>query len=126
MTVASAARVGGDLLTDAEAPLASELPGSPALLQNYPNPFNPSTTITFALPEASAVRVEVYSILGQRVKTLVDGPLFSSMHTVRWDGRSETGLPVSSGTYIIRFEARPASGSASAPVVQTRRMMLLR
>jgi hypothetical protein len=96
------------------------------LLQNYPNPFNPSTTITFALPEASAVRVEVYSILGQRVKTLVDEPLFSSMHTVRWDGRSETGLPVSSGTYIIRFEARPASGSASTPVVQTRRMMLLR
>jgi zinc metalloprotease ZmpB len=96
------------------------------LLQNYPNPFNPSTTITFAIPEASTVRVEVYSVLGQLVKTLVDGPLFSSTHTVRWDGRSGSGLPVSSGTYIVRFEARPASGSASDPVVQTRRMMLLK
>ena len=109
---------------------AQEQPAGPesfALLQNFPNPFNPSTTISFNISEGSAVSVEVFSLLGQRIRTLVEGSMSAGRQSVTWDGRSDTGIPVSSGTYILRMESRPLSESASSGrLIQTRRMMLLR
>ena len=84
----------------------------------YPNPFNPETTIGYALPQASTVRIEVFNLLGQRVQTLVHAEQAAGRHTVRWDGRSSSGATVASGTYLIRM--------SSDQFVQTRKVMLLK
>jgi len=89
----------GDLLAadDAES---EELPEEFELQQNYPNPFNPSTTLEYALPEASQVRMAVYDAIGREVAVLVDGSVAAGRHSVVWDARN---LP--SGTYIVRMIA---------------------
>jgi hypothetical protein len=74
--------------------------------QNYPNPFNPSTTIRFALPQQSQVTLEIYNVLGQRVRTLIADDLYEAgYYDVVWDGRNQAGGVVSSGLYIYRITA---------------------
>jgi hypothetical protein len=73
--------------------------------QNYPNPFNPATEFLFDLPRASRVTIEVFNILGQRVKTLVDEKMAAGSHVVDWDGEDEKGAHVSSGVYFYRMRA---------------------
>lgn len=75
-----------------------------SLAQNYPNPFNPKTMIRFALPKDSWVRLEVYNILGQKVKTLVDEKLAAGVKEVEWDGKDGKGLEVASGIYFYRIK----------------------
>ena len=76
------------------------LPTEFALDQNHPNPFNPSTVISFALPEASHVRLTVFDVLGREVKTLMDGQIDAGNHRVHFNA---SGLP--SGTYLYRIQA---------------------
>lgn len=73
--------------------------------QNYPNPFNPSTSIEYAIPYPNHVRVAIYNVLGQMVNKLVDEPQQSSKYKIVWNGRNDTGNPVASGIYILKFEA---------------------
>ena len=56
------------------------------LAQNFPNPFNPSTTIQFSLPTSSDVTIELYDLLGNKVKTLVDSKYESGTYTIKVDG----------------------------------------
>ena len=79
------------------------LPEGFRLEQNYPNPFNPTTTIEFALPQAGPVSVEIYNINGQKVRTLIDGPMTAGVHTVEWDATDEAGSRVASGVYFYRL-----------------------
>ncbi|HNW60371.1 MAG TPA: T9SS type A sorting domain-containing protein, partial [bacterium] len=74
--------------------------------QNYPNPFNPTTTIDFSVPKASQVKLTVYNMLGQKVKTLVDRTMVAGQHTIKWDGLDDNGSAVSSGMYIYRLEGQ--------------------
>ncbi len=76
-----------------------------ALHQNYPNPFNPTTTIAFDVPELSNVRIDIYNLLGQKVRTLVSGQHEAAYYTVNWNGTNDFGSPVASGMYIYRIEA---------------------
>ncbi|UCD62547.1 MAG: T9SS type A sorting domain-containing protein [Candidatus Zixiibacteriota bacterium] len=94
------------------------LPKSFALNQNYPNPFNPSTTVRFALPQASPVALKVYNLLGQRVATVVDREMEAGHHTVTWEGCDDNGNRVASGIYFYRLEA----GSFK----QTKKMLMLK
>lgn len=94
------------------------LPRTFSLLANHPNPFNPSTTLSFTLPQSGRSELSIYSITGQRVRTLFSGPLTAGAHSVIWDGRDDSGKPVSSGVYISRL----TSGKQTA----TGRMVLLR
>ena len=84
-------------------PVAVELPSSYSLGPNTPNPFNPSTTIQFALPEATHVRLEIYNVAGQRVRTLIDALRPAGHHIVHWNGRSDQEQPVASGLYLYRL-----------------------
>ena len=73
--------------------------------QNYPNPFNPATEFRFDLPRASRVKIEVFNILGQSVKTLVNEEMAAGSYVVDWDGNDEKGVHVSSGVYFYRMRA---------------------
>ncbi len=94
------------------------LPAKFALEQNYPNPFNPATTISFYIPEREMVRLEIYNILGRRVRTLATGVALIGRQDIVWDGLNETGAPVASGVYFYRLTAGDKS--------ETRRMVLLK
>jgi hypothetical protein len=71
-----------------------------ALQQNYPNPFNPVTTISYVLPKAMHVRLEIYDITGRLVETLVDSPELSGEHQVQWNARG-----MSSGVYFYKLSS---------------------
>lgn len=96
----------------------AEVPGSFALSQNYPNPFNPSTNISFDLPAASFVSLDIFNVLGQKVNTVANGEFEAGTHTVVWDGTSESGASISSGVYFYRISA--------GEYVQTKKMMMLK
>ncbi len=87
-------------------------------LSNYPNPFNSSTNISFALPEAGHVRLDVYDIAGRLVSTLFNADADAGQQTVSWDGTDEAGRPVSSGIYFYTLRSGEISSS--------RRMLLLK
>jgi hypothetical protein len=84
----------------------------------FPNPFVHSTTLPFRVGRAGAVRLEVFTLLGQRVRTLVDAAMTPGVYTVSWDGRNDGGLPAASGVYVGRLESDGA--------FSTRSMVLLR
>ncbi len=96
----------------------SQLPADFALEQNYPNPFNPSTNISFSLPDAAEVTLEIYNVLGQKIVTLVNANYEAGEHIVHWDGRNAVGSAVSSGIYFYRLTAGTA--------VTSKKMMLLK
>jgi hypothetical protein len=95
-----------------------KLPTEYALFSNYPNPFNPGTTIKYALPKTSEVRLTIFNLRGQPVRTVVKSNQPAGFHTVEWDGRDEAGVTMASGMYLYKIEA----GS----FVQTRKMMLMK
>jgi hypothetical protein len=74
------------------------------LWQNYPNPFNPLTEISYRLPAFSNVKLIIYNMLGQKIKTLVDSFKTAGEHFVVWDAADERNNPVSSGVYFYRLE----------------------
>ncbi len=86
-------------------PKAVAKPGSFALLNNYPNPFNPNTTILYALPKETDVKLEVYNLLGQKVRVLVNKHQDAGYQTVVWDGRNDKGESVPTGIYFYRLQA---------------------
>lgn len=75
------------------------------LAQNYPNPFNPVTTIRYALSKRSRVTVEVFNLLGEKVRTLVNGEQAAGFHSVVWDGTTDAGVRAASGVFLYRLTA---------------------
>ena len=90
---------------DVRFALDSNEPLSFRLDQNYPNPFNPETTISYAVPEASDVRLIIYNIQGQEVRVLLNAPHSAGRYNTRWDGRDASGRSVSTGVYVYRLDA---------------------
>ncbi|EQB63014.1 MAG: hypothetical protein RBG1_1C00001G0593 [candidate division Zixibacteria bacterium RBG-1] len=80
-------------------------PNSFVLSQNYPNPFNTETVITFALPRSGNVKIEIFNILGQKVRELVDEKVTAGYKKVIWDGKDNRGKTVASGVYFYRVKA---------------------
>jgi hypothetical protein len=82
------------------------IPTDYALGQNYPNPFNPSTRISFSLPRETPVTLEVYNMLGVKIRTLMAGQTKSAgFYTISWDGKDDAGNVMSSGIYLYRVSA---------------------
>ena len=97
------------------------LPKAFALSQNYPNPFNPSTTISYAIPEGNSqvgVKLSVFNLRGQLVRTLVDQTQGPGTYNVNWDGSDDRGRQISSGVYFYRIQA--------GDYVSTRKMVVLK
>ena len=104
--------VGGDNSVTSTAPKRFDLS------QNYPNPFNASTDIQFTLSEGTQVKLEVFDILGHRVRTLVDEFRPAGLHIVHFDARTDDGRPLTSGMYFYRLRTES--------MVETRKMVLMK
>jgi len=101
---------------NADVPLTSY---ETALRDNYPNPFEQETTLEYTLNSGREVTVEVYDVLGRRVRTLVNRKQQErGLHRVRWTGTNQHGEPVAGGVYFYRVEA--------ADFRETRKMVLVR
>ena len=101
--------------------LAREMLGLPVgseLHQNAPNPFNSETVISWFLAEPGPARVEVFSLTGQRLAVLRQGPQQAGYHRLHWNGRDDEGRPLASGVYLYRL--------VTAEGVLTRKLTLLR
>jgi flagellar hook assembly protein FlgD len=88
------------------------------LAQNYPNPFNPETTVEFALPKPSHVKLQIYNLLGQPIRTLIDEKIDAGFNSIKWEGRDDGGRQMPSGVYLYQMRA----GS----FVATRKLVLMR
>jgi hypothetical protein len=84
----------------------TETPGVFWLRQNYPNPFNPVTQIVYNVPEASEVTLKVYNLLGQEVRTLVNGLQTKGRYSIPFDGST-----LASGLYFYILEAKSEHGN---------------
>jgi hypothetical protein len=107
--------------TDVEEEIVDEgKPEDLSLLDNYPNPFNPETRISYTIGTSgfSHVRLQVFNVLGQRVKTLVDDQQAPGSYEVTWDGKDESGAEAASGIYFYKLEADQFN--------QTKKMVLVR
>jgi len=108
-----------NIITDVEDDEHGDiLPYRFELSQNYPNPFNPVTTIEYSLPRRSSVKIDVFNLLGQKVRTLVDREESAGSYTIEWDGTNTSGQSVSTGVYFYRFQADDH--------VETKKMLLLK
>lgn len=94
------------------------LPKQDMLGQNFPNPFNAFTRIEYQLSRPIHVKLAVYDLLGQEVRTLVDENKDAGFYTIIWDGRDNSGQAVGSGTYLYRM--------VKGEFVRTKRMLLIR
>jgi hypothetical protein len=98
-------------------------PSAYSLSQNYPNPFNPSTTIKFALPFDSNVKLTVYNVTGQVVKVLSNGMLNAGEHNVIFSF-NESGVKISSGIYFYTLEA--SATNSNGTFRETKKMVLMK
>ena len=106
-----------------KAILPERLPTQTQLLANYPNPFNPETWIPFQLAQDSTVTATIYDITGQQIRIIELGHLSAGNYVevnraIYWDGRTENGEFVSSGTYFYQIEA--------GDYTDTRKMVILK
>ena len=71
----------------------------------YPNPFNRQSTTEYVLSESQHVTIELYDVLGRRIRTLVNAWKETGLHTIRWNGQNRYGQEVGSGVYFCRMRA---------------------
>ena len=93
------------------------IPADLTLSQNYPNPFNPGTRIEYRLSQAGEVKLVIFNIQGQQVRSLVAGFEPAGFHSVQWNGQDDLGRRVASGLYFYRLQA--------GGFVKTQKMLLI-
>ena len=103
--------------------LPERLPTQTQLLANYPNPFNPETWIPFQLAQDSTVTARIYDVTGKQIRMIELGHIPAGNYVeankaIYWDGRTEAGEQVSSGTYFYQIEA--------GDYTETRKMVILK
>ena len=106
-----------------KAILPERLPTQTQLLANYPNPFNPETWIPFKLAQDSTVIARIYDVTGKQIRMIELGHIpagsyVESSKAIYWDGKTDTGEQVSSGTYFYQIEA--------GDYTETRKMVILK
>jgi hypothetical protein len=104
--------------TDVEDDNSPVLPEDFVLRQNHPNPFNSSTLIKYSLPKYVRVNVEIFNVLGQRIRSLVDGEQSAGRYVIEWDGRDDNGHELATGVYFYRVVA--------GDYVEVKKMLLLK
>jgi len=95
-------------------------PASPkiAVENNHPNPFNSATTINFEISSQELVIIKIYNSLGKLINILANGNMLPGKHTVKWDGRDENGIAVSSGIYFYKLSLGNVSKTFKMTLLQ--------
>jgi hypothetical protein len=88
------------------------------LKQNYPNPFNPETIIEYVVPERGQVELNIYNLLGQKIRSLVNDMKTPGTYQILWDGRDDHGNNVATGMYLYQLRSENA--------FITKKMMLIK
>jgi hypothetical protein len=95
-----------------------EIPVATKLVGNYPNPFNPDTKISFNIRESGNVKLEIYNLKGQKVRTLLNNNVEAGSHVVVWDGKGDNNKSVGSGMFFYRM--------TTATYTSTKKMIMLK
>ena len=98
--------------------VSSQIPDKFSLSEAYPNPFNPETKINFNIAKSSNVKMIVYNILGQKIRTLVNQEMNAGSYSTTWNGRDDFDKQVASGIYLFSLE--------TASFKTTKKVMLLK
>ncbi len=117
----STALVTNVSLTGSSSPVSNADGISPLITElgaNYPNPFNPTTTISFSLKKSGPVNIDIYNILGQKVKTLHSGETPAGIYNLTWNGKDDNHQNVASGMYFYKMQSREYTN--------TRKMILMK
>ncbi|MCZ7556913.1 MAG: T9SS type A sorting domain-containing protein [Bacteroidia bacterium] len=85
---------------------------------NYPNPFNPTTRIEFGVPLSGHVRLEIYSVGGALVRTLVNDVMQPGVYSATWNGRNNDGQLAATGLYLYRMSAGTFSAVKRMVMIQ--------
>jgi hypothetical protein len=88
------------------------------LFPNSPNPFNNSTSIIYSLLHSGPIKLGIFDIQGQKIKTLENGTKVRGIYEAIWDGTNENGFDVSTGTYFVRLETNG--------IIKVNKMMLVK
>ncbi len=104
--------------TDIGEEIGGALPQDFKLQQNYPTPFNPETMLEYSVASKSHVKLEIYNVAGQKVRTLVNETVAAGSYRIRWDGRNNLSEKVSSGIYLYKLISDNFS--------ETKKMILLK
>ncbi|MDY0151142.1 MAG: C25 family cysteine peptidase [Candidatus Cloacimonas sp.] len=88
------------------------------LHENYPNPFNPSTTLSFTLPAQTLVKLEIFNLKGQKVRSLIAGDTPQGTHNIVWNGTDDNNHGVASGVYYYRLSTPQSSLSKKMLLVK--------
>ncbi len=108
-----------DLLLQNDSSLVLKLFTRPAssdgnnfiIKQNFPNPFNATTNIYFEILSLTDVQIDVYNILGQKVKNLTNRKYSPGEYAIQWDGSNKQGKKTASGVYFYRIVTSQGSDS---------------
>ncbi|MEJ2616628.1 MAG: FlgD immunoglobulin-like domain containing protein, partial [Ignavibacteriaceae bacterium] len=110
---------------EVENKTSAEVPKEFALLGNYPNPFNPSTSISYNLPKISSIEIEIYDILGHKVKEFYITSQSAGTQSVIWNGTNNNNEKVSSGIYLYHLKAISLEGKQDV-FEKTAKLLLLK
>ncbi len=107
-----------DFTTDINDKKKDLLPKDFYLTQNYPNPFNSQTNIEYRIPTLSRIKLEIFDLLGQKVKTLLNEEKSSGIYMINWNGKDDLNNSVNSGIYFLKLTSEKFSS--------TKKMILLK
>jgi len=101
-----------------EAPQERPPVGNFELAEAFPNPFNATTTIRFSLADPADVSVEIFNLLGQRVRGLFRGPALAGTNSLIWDGANDSGQKVATGVYLVQLRSDVASRTVKVTILK--------
>ena len=98
---------------------SSPMPNSYTLNQNYPNPFNSETDIVFSIPKLKNIKIEIWSLDGRLIKTLLNSKLIPGQYRIKWFGKNNSGKIQSTGIYFSTL-------SVDQKIIKTRKLIYVK
>ena len=92
----------------------------------FPNPFNPSTVISYELPFDLNIKINIFNVLGRKVRSLLNESRPAGKGTTIWDGKTESGHLASGGVYFISVQAREPANGSNIFYQETKKVLLLK